>query len=236
MIGTSLTVHPFASLAQMPKRTCPRVLINIDRVSDFGRRPGDVVLLGKCDDTIVALAKELGWYEELLALWEETANSVEEFTETPLPAVIDTSKEAPAVAEGDVDETIAALAKELGSHEELEALWEQADGAEEFEEIPPPTATNTSKKAASAAEVDVEELATTLSAKMAVKDQDSKVPSDDKEPEDTEEGRPIPVARKGKGVAGPVPVQGEPLPLRVTPPSTPKRAAGSGEAKDDGKL
>ena len=75
-MGTSLTVHPFASLAGMVDGSCPRVLINLDHVGDFGSRSDDVVLLGKCDDLVKDLCKELGWEDELLRLWDETEASV----------------------------------------------------------------------------------------------------------------------------------------------------------------
>ncbi|KAG6902620.1 hypothetical protein C0995_014226 [Termitomyces sp. Mi166 len=74
IIGTSLTVHPFASLAGMADRkTCQRVLINLERVGDIGRRPEDVVLLGECDTIIRELCVALGWEEELDQAWAETA-------------------------------------------------------------------------------------------------------------------------------------------------------------------
>lgn len=76
VMGTSLTVHPFASLAGMVESSCPRVLINLDRVGDFGSRADDVVLLGRCDDLVKDLCKELGWEDELLRLWDETETSV----------------------------------------------------------------------------------------------------------------------------------------------------------------
>lgn len=79
VIGTSLTVHPFASLANLVPELCPRVLINIERVGDFGRRADDVVLLGKCDDVVKDLCQELGWQKELGRLWKET----EETTKPP---------------------------------------------------------------------------------------------------------------------------------------------------------
>ena len=76
VIGTSLTVQPFASLAGMVKQSCPRVLINLDHVGDFGSRADDVILLGKCDEIVTELCKELGWEKELLRLWEQTEASV----------------------------------------------------------------------------------------------------------------------------------------------------------------
>jgi NAD-dependent histone deacetylase SIR2 len=51
-------------------------LINLDHVGDFGSRTDDVVLLGKCDDVVRDLCKELGWEDELVQLWAETEDSV----------------------------------------------------------------------------------------------------------------------------------------------------------------
>ncbi|KAG6815901.1 hypothetical protein H0H87_010380, partial [Tephrocybe sp. NHM501043] len=74
IMGTSLTVQPFASLAGMADRkTCRRVLINLERVGDLGRRPGDTVLLGDCDVIVRELCRQLGWQEELETTWAETA-------------------------------------------------------------------------------------------------------------------------------------------------------------------
>lgn len=75
-MGTSLTVHPFASLAGMARQSCPRVLINLDHVGDFGSRADDVILLGKCDEIVTELCKELEWEQELLQLWEKTEATV----------------------------------------------------------------------------------------------------------------------------------------------------------------
>ncbi|KAF8214963.1 DHS-like NAD/FAD-binding domain-containing protein [Mycena galopus ATCC 62051] len=72
VMGTSLTVHPFAGLAERALVACPRVLINLDQVGSIGRRPNDVVLLGKCDAVVEELCGALGWGDELRALWAET--------------------------------------------------------------------------------------------------------------------------------------------------------------------
>jgi NAD-dependent histone deacetylase SIR2 len=50
-------------------------LINLERVGDFGSRSDDVVLLGKCDDVVRDLCRELGWEAELDALWQATEAS-----------------------------------------------------------------------------------------------------------------------------------------------------------------
>jgi len=83
VMGTSLTVHPFASLATMVPKSCPRVLINMDLVGNFGSRHDDVMALGKTDDMVRALCKELGWEKELEAAWKETENSVTELGGPP---------------------------------------------------------------------------------------------------------------------------------------------------------
>lgn len=72
IMGTSLMVQPFASLAGFCKEGTPRVLINLDRVGGLGSRPDDVLLLGDCEAGVRKFAKALGWLEELEALWEET--------------------------------------------------------------------------------------------------------------------------------------------------------------------
>lgn len=73
-MGTSLTVHPFASLTQLVPDSCPRVLINMDEAGDIGTRSDDVLLLGKSDEIVRQLCAALGedWVEELDAVWKET--------------------------------------------------------------------------------------------------------------------------------------------------------------------
>jgi NAD-dependent SIR2 family protein deacetylase len=96
VMGTSLQVHPFASLIDRVPSSCPRVLINLERVgeiaaySSFGGMRGsmnetgfdfegytlgkgkgkehirDVFYEGKCDDGILELARGMGWEDKLL--------------------------------------------------------------------------------------------------------------------------------------------------------------------------
>ena len=61
VIGTSLTIQPFAKLASMAPDSCPRVLINLDFAGDIGTRADDVLLLGKCD----SIVRDLSWNEKL---------------------------------------------------------------------------------------------------------------------------------------------------------------------------
>ncbi|KAI0712068.1 DHS-like NAD/FAD-binding domain-containing protein [Earliella scabrosa] len=72
VIGTSLKVHPFASLTALVPESCPRVLINMEPAGDIGTRPDDVVLLGRCDEVVRELARELGWEAELDREWAKT--------------------------------------------------------------------------------------------------------------------------------------------------------------------
>lgn len=69
ILGTSLTVQPFASLPMMAMEGVPRVLFNKERVGDLGTRPDDVICLSDCDSGIRKLARELGWEEELEDMW-----------------------------------------------------------------------------------------------------------------------------------------------------------------------
>lgn len=72
VMGTSLTVQPFASLPAMCSEGVPRVLINMQRVGGIGSRPDDVLVLGDCDAGVRKFARAMGWEEELEALWQET--------------------------------------------------------------------------------------------------------------------------------------------------------------------
>lgn len=74
IMGTSLKVHPFASLAGMVRSDCPRVLINLERVGNIGSRIDDVVLQMECDEGVKQLCSALGddWVSELDRLWAET--------------------------------------------------------------------------------------------------------------------------------------------------------------------
>lgn len=75
VLGTSLTVQPFASLPGSCSENVPRLLINSERVGDLGCRADDVLLLGDCDDGVRKLASALGWKEELETLWNKTKPS-----------------------------------------------------------------------------------------------------------------------------------------------------------------
>ncbi|GAO14046.1 uncharacterized protein UV8b_01862 [Ustilaginoidea virens] len=69
VLGTSLTVHPFAGLPETARPGAPRVLLNMEKVGSLGGRADDVVELGSCDAGVRKLAGELGWRDELEAYW-----------------------------------------------------------------------------------------------------------------------------------------------------------------------
>ncbi|GAP87157.2 putative NAD-dependent histone deacetylase SIR2 [Rosellinia necatrix] len=77
VIGTSLTVHPFAGLPRLARDSVPRLLFNMERVGDFGTRADDVLCLGECDDGIRQLADELGWRDELERMWTDLVGEQE---------------------------------------------------------------------------------------------------------------------------------------------------------------
>lgn len=77
VMGTSLTVQPFASLPEMARDETPRVLFNLERVGSLGSRSDDVLVLGDCDSGVRKLAGELGWGAELDATWREIVGDKE---------------------------------------------------------------------------------------------------------------------------------------------------------------
>lgn len=77
VMGTSLTVQPFASLPEMARDETPRVLFNLERVGSLGSRPDDVLVLGDCDSGVRKLADELGWGAQLDATWREIVGDKE---------------------------------------------------------------------------------------------------------------------------------------------------------------
>ncbi|KAI0162299.1 DHS-like NAD/FAD-binding domain-containing protein [Xylariaceae sp. FL1272] len=77
VMGTSLSVGPFNMLPRMAREGVPRLLLNMDRVGDFGTRADDVLCLGDCDAGIRKLADELGWRDELETMWVDLVGEKE---------------------------------------------------------------------------------------------------------------------------------------------------------------
>uniref|UniRef100_A0A1A8E613 NAD-dependent protein deacetylase n=1 Tax=Nothobranchius kadleci TaxID=1051664 RepID=A0A1A8E613_NOTKA len=82
VMGTSLQVQPFASLVSRVPKSCPRLLINMEKAGEAGPMLGllgfgggmdfdsdkayrDVAHISTCDDGCLALAELLGWKAEL---------------------------------------------------------------------------------------------------------------------------------------------------------------------------
>ncbi|KZF22349.1 silent information regulator protein Sir2p [Xylona heveae TC161] len=106
VMGTSLTVQPFASLPGFCSESTPRVLINLEQVGSMGSRPDDVLILGDCDAGVRRLASALGWLDELEALWKETdPNKGKEPSEKP----------APKTKDEEIEEEIQRLTQEVDS-------------------------------------------------------------------------------------------------------------------------
>jgi len=70
-MGTSLQVQPFSMLPTLAEN-CPRLLINLNAVGDFGTRADDVLFLSECDLAVEKLCRLLGWARDLERLIEET--------------------------------------------------------------------------------------------------------------------------------------------------------------------
>ena len=105
IMGTSLTVQPFASLPSFCSEEVPRVLINLERVGGLGTRADDVLILGDCDAGVRKLAAALEWEEELERVWQETTQEPNDKKE-----VSDTPKKS---KDENLDDQISQLTKEV---------------------------------------------------------------------------------------------------------------------------
>jgi len=105
IIGTSLTVHPFASLVDFVPETCPRVLINLVDVGRFDRKD-DMVFLGRCDDVVRKLSRELGWEEELQKTWRGIGRGGRDLTEVR-------GKEREGTGQADKEDPLDKITKDM---------------------------------------------------------------------------------------------------------------------------
>ncbi|NXY00078.1 SIR3 deacetylase, partial [Centropus bengalensis] len=78
VIGTSLEVEPFASLAGATRSSVPRILINRDLVGPFAWRPrcSDVAQLGDVVSGVQKLVELLGWTAEMETLVQKEREKV----------------------------------------------------------------------------------------------------------------------------------------------------------------
>ncbi|KAK4574137.1 Sir2 histone deacetylase Hst2 [Recurvomyces mirabilis] len=113
VMGTSLTVQPFASLPEMTRAATPRVLINKERVGGLGSGTDDILLLGDCDDGVKKLAKACGWLGELEKLWAKTAYRV--------------GDDADSVAEQPSHEQQPEKTKDEALEEEIDKITREVD-------------------------------------------------------------------------------------------------------------
>ncbi|XP_014238783.2 NAD-dependent protein deacetylase sirtuin-2 [Trichogramma pretiosum] len=93
VLGSSLVVQPFASLINHVPTTCPRLLINQEKVGEIhriakimGSNNGfdfedssnrDVAFIGECDEGCRYLIRQLGWEDELDELIEKEYKRLE---------------------------------------------------------------------------------------------------------------------------------------------------------------
>lgn len=63
--GTALQVGPANSVAFDAAPGTRRLLVNKEKVGDFGQRESDLFAQGECDASLMMLAKECGWLEDL---------------------------------------------------------------------------------------------------------------------------------------------------------------------------
>ncbi|KZV73168.1 NAD-dependent deacetylase sirtuin-2 [Peniophora sp. CONT] len=112
VMGTSLVVHPFASLVDRVPDDCVRVLINMEPAGDIGELDNDIVLLGKCDEIVQQLATELGWDDELKEAWAATAESVETQVQ---PESASATTSGGAAVEDDLEDEVDKLADAVGA-------------------------------------------------------------------------------------------------------------------------
>lgn len=128
VIGTSLSVYPFASLPEMVPRDKPRVLFNMERVGEMGTRPDDVLVLGECDDGIRKLADALGWREELEELWKSIVGPKEAARQKS------TSKKHEEEIEEEVAKLTAGVEAALKLEETSETEAKTADATQDTQE------------------------------------------------------------------------------------------------------
>lgn len=107
VLGTSLSVHPFAGLPLLARAGVPRVLFNKEQVGDLGHRPDDVLCLGDCDAGVRRLAAALGWTAELEARWRGVVGDDEAARQ------VARLQQAPAAAEADVDSLVQGMEHKL---------------------------------------------------------------------------------------------------------------------------
>lgn len=113
--GTSLTVHPFASLPAELNKKSLRILANKELVGDFKdrKRKTDIVSLHTCDEFAETVCDLLGWKKELEALMKKERELFERKLSTKEGKP--NSNEEEEIGEGkSTDETVDIIDKVKG--------------------------------------------------------------------------------------------------------------------------
>ena len=66
-MGTSLKVHPFASLPSLTNRNAYVMVFNMEEVGEFNYydlSKDSIFILGKTDQNIIKFLKDINWYDE----------------------------------------------------------------------------------------------------------------------------------------------------------------------------
>lgn len=117
VMGTSLTVQPFALLPSLVRENVPRLLVNLTEAGDMGSRRDDVLLLEECDIGADKLATALGWEDDLQAVFERV---------NPEKARVEKEKKVAAAEESRAERE---LNRDESLHRELEKLTLEVDEA-----------------------------------------------------------------------------------------------------------
>ncbi|QIW98872.1 hypothetical protein AMS68_004390 [Peltaster fructicola] len=137
VMGSSLTVQPFASLPSRLPDGIPRVLINLGGAGGIGSRADDVLLMGKCDEQVRAIAEGCGWLNELEAVWAKTElKTTAELVAQPKKSKDEALQDEVSKLTKEIDETLH-LAKwhEEKVRKEIDALGAKHKATEEAETL-----------------------------------------------------------------------------------------------------
>ncbi|KAJ5040363.1 uncharacterized protein L3040_006019 [Drepanopeziza brunnea f. sp. 'multigermtubi'] len=134
VMGTSLSVQPFASLPSMAGDGVPRVLINKEKVGDFGSRLDDVEILGECDEGVRELADALGWKDELEQMWLGVRGNEKE-REAERLGELRKGMTKDELLEAEIEKLTAEVDDSLKVHKEHEAWVRKGLGLPEDREV-----------------------------------------------------------------------------------------------------
>jgi len=135
IMGTSLTVFPFAGLKDRVPKECPRVLINLQAAGGVGSRSDDMVVLMDCDTAVRKLCEEIGgeWPEQLEKLWQDTEKSYTPRESAKEPAVGPGAEKSAQPSKQGSKELLEALASQMAKkvEEKMKAETEEQKPASE---------------------------------------------------------------------------------------------------------